>query len=112
GRLRPGESRILRWRVDSPDPTTNELEIWHGFEACAVCIESPTAETSDWIRLGETREIRRGSRLLARIYHRKDDPQNHSHHVDAFVYPGAPEGEWRVTLRDDRTTGEAQEFHA
>jgi subtilisin family serine protease len=112
GMLMPGTIRRLRLIVDAPDPSVNELEIWHDTDPCAVCLDAPDGTTSGWIPLGASGEIGRAGRLIARVYHRRRDPQNDSHHLDAFIYPGAPAGEWTVGLRDDRASGNPEEFHA
>jgi subtilisin family serine protease len=112
GVLSPGATRRLRLVVDALDPSLNELEIWHDTAPCAVRLDAPDGTSSGWVPLGATVDLVRAGRLLGRVYHRDSDPQNGSHHVDAFIYPGAPGGEWAVWLRDDRDEGPAQRFHA
>ena len=112
GVLNPGTSRSLRLIVDAADPSLNELEIWHQIDRCSVRFDTPDGTTSGWVVVGAAADIERAGRLIARVYHRKLDPQNGSHHVDAFIYPGAPAGEWTVSLRDERTSGEAEQFDA
>jgi subtilisin family serine protease len=112
GVLTPGATRRLRLLVDALDPSLNELEIWHDTAPCAVRLDAPDGTSSGWVPVGAVADLVRGGGLIARVYHRAADPQNRSHHVDAFIYSGAPGGEWVVWLRDDRAQGPAQPFHA
>lgn len=108
----PGTTSRLRLLIDVLDPTLNEVEIWHDTSPCAVRLDAPDGTSSGWVPLGAAVDVRRAGQLIGRVYHRAADPQNHSNHVDAFIYPGAPGGEWTVWLRDDRRQGPPRRFHA
>lgn len=112
GELRPGEVFELPLLIDFADPTVNEVEIWHDNETCAVTLQAPHGGASEWAVAGEASELVHDGNLEARVYHRRRDPQNGSHHVDIFIYPGAPAGMWRIALHDRRASGVAQAFHA
>jgi hypothetical protein len=104
---------VLRFVTDRADTTPNELEIWYdGADEFAVRIDPPGGTSgAPAVRLGETADIVVAGRLVGRIYHRAHDPNNGDHHVDAFLYPAAPGGEWRVTVEGRRVRG-AGRFHA
>lgn len=112
GPLVPGYERALSLIIDASDVTQNEVEVWHDCAACAVDLELPDGTRSGWTRLGEVTDVTRGDRVVARLYHRRSDPQNGSHHVDAFIAAGAPGGAWTMRLRDERTSGAPTTFHA
>jgi subtilisin family serine protease len=113
GTLTPGTIARLRFIVDTLDPSLNELEVWHDTAPCSVRLEAADGTSSTWVPVGGSTDLMSGDRLIARVYHRAADPQNGSHHVDAFVYPGAPPGQWTISLRDERLAGGTpQRFHA
>jgi monoamine oxidase len=100
GRLTPGETRTLRIVTDEADETPNELEIWYdGDDEFAVRVESPTGCRTRWVGLCEQADIEEDGEVVGRIYHRCWDPNNHDHHIDIFLDPTAPAGEWAVTLQ-------------
>lgn len=99
GRLRPGATERLFWKVDPADHTPNELEIWYsGHDRLAVELRAPQGESSGPVTLGEHRTVRVGEQAVGRIYHRSRDPNNLSNHIDIFLYPGGPSGRWEVVL--------------
>jgi subtilisin family serine protease len=111
GRLLPGQTRSLHLMVDQADLTPNELEVWYGgTDEFAVRIESPLGTRSSWVRLGEQADFMERGRIVGRLYNRADDPNNADNHIDIFLYPGAPAGSWRVTLRAERVADGS--FHA
>jgi N-acetylmuramidase/Subtilase family len=112
GMLRPGSSSTFSFIVHARDRTDNELEVWHDCQECSVRLASPDGMVSDWTRVGGMSDLSRSGRPIARIYHRRSDPQNGSQFIDAFVFAGAPAGEWVVTLRDDRVAGRPEPYHA
>ncbi|WP_259403770.1 S8 family serine peptidase [Microbispora sp. H10949] len=111
GVVRQGQRKVLRFVTDPADTTPNELEIWYdGADEFAVRIDPPGTHGASAVLLGETADIVVAGRVVGRTYHRSFDPQNHDHHVDAFFYPWAPAGEWRVTLEGRRVRN--GRFHA
>ncbi|MBL8144158.1 MAG: S8 family serine peptidase, partial [Acidobacteria bacterium] len=112
GPLVPGHERALSLIIDASDVTQNEIEVWHDCAACAVDLELPDGTRSGWTKLGEVSDVMRGDRVIARLYHRRSDPQNGSHHVDAFIAVGAPGGRWTMRIRDGRVSGPPTTFHA
>ena len=102
GQLRPGETRTLAWEADEADVTPNELEVWYSHrDRFLIDIEAPDGTRSKRVALGERDEVSIAGRVACRIYHRAHDPNNLDHHINAFVYPHAPDGTWTV-----RITGE------
>ncbi|TYB51329.1 S8 family serine peptidase [Nonomuraea sp. PA05] len=111
GFLLPGRQRVLRFVTDPADTTVNEVEIWYsGADELTVRIDHPRIPAGPVVPLGGSADIVAGGRVAGRVYHRAHDPNNGDHHIDAFLYPWAPDGEWRVTLESRRVTG--GRFHA
>ncbi|MEU8365255.1 S8 family serine peptidase [Nonomuraea sp. NPDC048882] len=111
GVVRQGQRRMLRFVTDPADTTPNELEIWYdGADEFAVRIDPPGTHGASAVLLGETADIVVAGRVAGRIYHRAHDPNNGDHHVDAFLYPWAPAGEWHVTIEGRRVVN--GRFHA
>ena len=99
GTLRPGQGHTLRFVVDAADVTPNEVEVWYpGKDAFAVELRGPGGVRVGPVRLGERAEVRLRGRLVGRLYHRAHDPNNHDHHVNLFLYRGAPAGRWALRL--------------
>jgi subtilisin family serine protease/LAS superfamily LD-carboxypeptidase LdcB len=111
GIVEPGRRKVLRFVTDPADPTPNELEIWYdGADELAVRIDPPGTRGAPAVLLGDAADVVVDGQVVGRIYHRACDPNNCDHHVDAFLYPWAPTGEWRVTL-EGRRVGNGR-FHA
>ena len=111
GQLRSGQQRRLNMVVDLADVTPNELEIWYsGTDRFVVRIDAPNGSTSGWVRLGDHTEIVADDHIVGRVYHRASDPCNGDHHINAFLYPGAPAGTWTVTIVGDKSS--QGHFHA
>lgn len=100
GSLRPGGMRTLTWKIARRDPTDNELEIWYSNrDRFSVTLTPPNGMAPVTVELGETKVIRSPMGLeLGRIYHRADEPNTQSNHVDIFVYKKAPFGNWSLRL--------------
>ncbi len=98
GRLHPGRSRILRWQTGRADITPNELEVWYSTsDRFHVAVRAPVGNHEFRAGLGEIRPIVIAGEEVGRIYHRQQDPTG-EHHINIFLRPGAPSGEWRVEL--------------
>ena len=109
GQLRTGERRSLAVAIDAGGLLPHEIDIWYaGRDRLRVALEGPGGSIA--VALGDQGQIRRGGAELARLYHRAADPNNNDNHIDIFISPRAPPGEWRVTLiGDDVVDGR---FHA
>ncbi|TDC52901.1 hypothetical protein E1212_07085 [Jiangella ureilytica] len=100
GTVTPGTTRTLTFRTRPGDPSRNELEIWYdGGDRFDVRLTPPGSAPGPWARLGEQVPVVAGGDTVGRLYHRFRDPNNHDHHVDAFLEPTAPAGDWTVSLR-------------
>ena len=111
GVVGPGQSMVLRFVTDPSDRTPNELEVWYGgADELAVRIDPPGTRGAPTVLLGGSADVVVAGRIAGRIYHRAQDPNNGDHHIDAFLYPWAPSGEWRVTLEGRRVN--KGRFHA
>jgi subtilisin family serine protease len=100
--LRPGDSLSLDWLMDPADVTPNNLEIWYaGVDRLRARLAAPDGSESGWVALDARSELHAGNRVTARLYHRAHDPNNHDHHIAAFVYPGGPPGRWTLTVEGE-----------
>ena len=99
GQLRPGESRTLGWKTDVADTTPNELDVWYpGQDHISVEVRAPDGTTSRRVELGGRDSITVNGQEVCKIYNRAEDPNNLQNHIDIFLYPGGPAGDWEVTL--------------
>ena len=99
GRLTPGRDATLTWLISSADPTVNELEVWYReIDRFHVILEGPGGAPRLEASLGQNHAVLLGGREIGRLYHRGHDPNTPDHHVNLFLYPGAPDGAWRITL--------------
>jgi subtilisin family serine protease/outer membrane protein OmpA-like peptidoglycan-associated protein len=97
--LRPNESWTLRWNTDRADTTPNELEVWYrGIDVLGVALMPPDDADAIEVPLGGDAEIGVDGERVGHLYHRARDPGGGSNHVDVFLYPSAPAGEWRLRL--------------
>ena len=98
GRLLPGHRRTLTWQTGRADVTPNELEIWYPTgDRFHVELNAPVGNAKFDAGLGEITPIVIASEEVGRIYHRKRDPTG-EHHINIFLRPGAPSGNWQVEL--------------
>jgi subtilisin family serine protease len=99
GWLRDGEHRDLAWNIDPGDITGNEIDAWYsGKDRFVVAIRAPGEREFTQVKLGEVCDLEYRGAKVGRIYHRKDDPNNHDNHVEVFLHKGAPSGTWTVRL--------------
>jgi subtilisin family serine protease len=98
-RLRTGERWSLGWQIPPADPTTNELELWYpAGDALTVELRWPGGGLAGAAAAGETRPLVYGGREVGRLYHRDREPNSAKGHVDVFLYPPAPAGEYTVDV--------------
>ncbi|HET7462471.1 MAG TPA: S8 family serine peptidase [Longimicrobium sp.] len=99
GELRPGETHFIEWEVAEGDVTPNELELWYPTRDRLVAeVVCPDGARSGPVRQGERRDLKAGGRVVGRVYHRANDPNNLDHMVNVFLDARAPAGTWRVAI--------------
>jgi N-acetyl-anhydromuramyl-L-alanine amidase AmpD len=102
GELRPGETQTLEWEVDEGDVTPNELELWYPTRDRLVAeVIAPDGTPSGPVKQGEQRDLVVGDKVVGRVYHRANDPNNLDHLVNVFLFSRAPGGSWRVSVTGD-----------
>ncbi|MFC3127452.1 S8 family serine peptidase [Pseudoroseomonas globiformis] len=102
GVLRPGRQQELGWRVGADDPTGNELELWYpDRDRLHVTLLGPLGTPRVEAPLGHNQPITVAGQEVGRLYHRAFDPNSADHHVDIFLRPGAPAGDWTLLLRGE-----------
>jgi subtilisin family serine protease len=107
GRQRSGAEDGLEWTLPARRSSEAELECWYdGRDVREVGVVGPDGTLLAAAPRGETRVVRDGNgAVLASLHHRRRDPGNADNHVDVFLSPRAPGGEWRVVLRSLQVTG-------
>jgi phosphatidylserine/phosphatidylglycerophosphate/cardiolipin synthase-like enzyme len=100
GQLRPTEERSFVWEIHEADQTPNEMEIWYpGRDKMEIEVRSPDRKFSAHASLGEQVSLTRNEQGFGKVYHRAAEPNNLDNHIDIFLHPGAPTGQWEVVLR-------------
>lgn len=101
--LRMGQRWCLPWLVARDDPTSNELELWYpGSDEVRAVLVGPDGRTAARVGLGDVADVVVGGRRVGRLYHRRRDPQNGDHVVNAFLNAGAGSGTWRLLVEPVR----------
>ena len=99
GRIGPNEQRTLRFVIDPADITPNEVEVWYaGEDIFSLELRSPDGSIIHRVPLGENLATSAEGREIVHTYHRENDPNNNKRLINIFLYPGAPAGEWELTL--------------
>lgn len=99
GVIRPGETKSFIWQVDVADITPNQLEIWYsGRDVLAIELKSANTLVKAQVKLGERTTINMQGHIIGNIYHRAKEPNNLDNHINIFLYPNAPPGNWEVKL--------------
>jgi len=109
GTVVPGAETRIGWMIRQHISRNPELEIWYGTgeagdpSALSIRLLPPPEMSAAPIgpfALGTTTTIRDGAvtLLIARVYHRRSDPNNGLHHVDIVFEGSRRPGEWTVIL--------------
>jgi subtilisin family serine protease len=99
GRLRPGQALVIPFMVNEADVTPNELEIWYpGRDVFAIQVRAPDGASSKMTGLDDQASIRAGGRVLAQLYHRSREPNNHDNNCHVYIERGGPAGRWEIVL--------------
>jgi subtilisin family serine protease len=117
GRVTPTAPRTLTWQVgllnqlgQLVDPTPNELEVWYpGSSALEVTVVTPAGQRVGPTALGRRTEIKLGGTVNGLVVNRRADSVNGDNHIDIFLSPALPTGNWQVVLT--APTGDV-DFHA
>lgn len=98
-RVGPAQEHLLRWITPPRDRTPNELEIWYsGEDVFDVDLVAPDGQRFS-TPLDSRLPIDGGGVRWGNFYHRRHEPNSGLNHVVFFLYPTAPAGTWRVTVR-------------
>lgn len=99
GVIKENETRSLTWIVDQADKTGNELEVWYqGDDRFNIELVSPDDDVFGPVKIEDKENVIIDGEIVGRIYHRSSDPNNHKNHIDIFLYPNGPTGDWSVKL--------------
>ncbi|GAB3422736.1 DUF4056 domain-containing protein [Flindersiella endophytica] len=97
--LRAGDVHEFEVEVDAGDRTPNEVDLWYsGRDRLLVELATPDGRHRTVVPLGEQGKIERDGRVLAHVFHRAEDPNNHDREVVAYLEPVPGIERWRFTL--------------
>lgn len=108
--LHSGDRRRFSVVVQSGDRTPNEIDIWYpGRDTLRVGVSAPDLGIARTVSLGEEAQLALpGGRVVGRIHHRADDPNNGDNECSIVLDPHPDETRWEVTLvADDVVDGRA-----
>jgi subtilisin family serine protease len=111
GRVRPGEPLLLPFWFPGRLARSTELEVWYsGKDVLAAELVDPAGQPLGRVALGTQAIARRRAAVMAAVYHRRSDPNNGDHHINLFLEPAAPVGQWSLRLHAVRV--EVGVYHA
>jgi subtilisin family serine protease len=101
-RVGPNQRHTLDWIIPQGDRTPNEIELWYsGRDEFRVTLTAPGGQ--EFVTpLGSRLRVEIGGVHCGSFYHRKSEPNSGLNHIDVFLYPEAPSGEWQITLQGER----------
>jgi len=89
----------LSWDVAQTLLRPIELELWYaGADRFSVELMGPNGSTLTIATPGETKQLVIGTRLVALVTNRLDDPNNHDNMIGVFLMDGMPGGRYTVRL--------------
>jgi hypothetical protein len=111
GLIRPGGTEEISFRTARADVAENEIEIWYsGKDEFAITLRHADGTETFSCNLDEAKEIKENGMVVGTLYHRRNDPNNGRNHIDIFLYPGAPIGQWHLSMEGKKITD--GRFHA
>ncbi|HET9198984.1 MAG TPA: S8 family serine peptidase [Solirubrobacterales bacterium] len=98
-RLDQGDVLRVPLRLDPDRPALHEIDLWYsGRDRFLVGLEAPDGRSRALARPGGDVTLTVGGRAVARIQHRRDDPNNGRNQAVLRIDPEAPHGDWRLVL--------------
>jgi subtilisin family serine protease len=98
GIVKSGREKQFNWIIHETTMSDKELEIWYpGSDIFSLGIMLPGGKEFLFTQSGEKKSIIANGVEVGKSYHRKD-PLNNDHHIDIFIYKGAPVGKWKILL--------------
>ncbi|WP_212992918.1 S8 family serine peptidase [Actinoplanes auranticolor] len=97
GRVGAGRTVAVTLHTHPDDATMNEVELWYaGADTFAIRVVSPAGGRSPWTLPGRRQVIGDPDHPAGLLYHRAREPNTGDNHVDLFLQPWAPAGEWTI----------------
>jgi subtilisin family serine protease len=105
GTLRPSQTVRLPWHIGSGDKTDNKVEIWYGgAHEIELSLISPGGEPLQFFPLGTTTSVYCSGKSVARVFHRRHDPNNHDNQILIIFSTEMEPGTWLIMLRSLSST--------
>ncbi|WP_156132318.1 S8 family serine peptidase [Paraburkholderia terrae] len=100
GIVRSGRQSGVRFQLMEGAKVPTEVDLWYsGMDRFAVEIQCPSAALAVVAKVNQqVKIVLADGREVGRLYHRIGDPNNGDNEVSVFLDPGAPAGEWEVSL--------------
>lgn len=98
-RLHETERHSLPFRIPRSSASAVTVEVWYkGADRFHAALLSPEGAAVS-VALGEQADVRDSTgRLLGRLYHRAQDPNNGDNLLALMLHPHAPAGQWEILL--------------
>ncbi len=99
GRLHETARDRLPFQIPQSSASPVTLEIWYqGADRFRAAVQPPGGARIE-VELGAQGEVRDAAgKLLGRLYHREQDPNNQDNLIALMLHPHAPAGDWVVEL--------------
>lgn len=111
GTLAAGGTQDLPWDVASTLFRPIEMELWYaGADRFKVELLGPNGAVLATASPGETKQVKIGTKLIALVANRLDDPNNHDNMIGVFLANGMPGGRYTVRLTGE--TVAVGKYHA
>lgn len=111
GMVKPGNTETISFITGHTRVMENEIEVWYsGKDEFGITLQHQSSGATYYCGLESFTEIRGNGASAGWIYHRRHDPNNGRNHVDIFLYPEAPVGEWLLSIEGEKITD--GRFHA
>ncbi|MEO0469287.1 MAG: S8 family serine peptidase [Bacteroidota bacterium] len=105
GQVRRGRSAVFHFHTLWEDQTQNELEIWYpGEDIFAIRLRHLSLGKSFCCPIDEQADMTTKGKPIGRMYHRSHEPNTGLNHINVFLFPEAPAGQWEVQLHARRLT--------
>jgi len=105
GLIKPTYTEEISFITGSTKISENEIELWYSEkDEFDIELRHPYSNILYSCKINSSTEIKYNGVSAGWMYHRKSDPNNGRNHVDIFLYPAAPVGEWKLKINGTKVT--------
>ena len=103
GLITPGYAKEISFTTADTKVTENEIEVWYsGKDEFDVSLHHADTQLTHHCAIESSTEVLIDGVTAGWMYHRRLDPNNLQNHIDIFLYPEAPRGQWNLILHGKR----------